>query len=219
MSESNHNATTDHKVAATSTTDIEMFLKEATSRPAAQSMTSEDELSSSPCTCDAVEEEHALTATTTTMTTESPSEHNAEEKQEDDSAAAAAEKPSALSRCCHCLAEFWESHHFPLLILLAIGLAKAHPTMGDEWLQPHITAAWVAVILCFLISGICLKLDELWTASKRIYFNTFVQVFNFGVVSSVVFGVTRLLQEVGAVSGPLGDGMIICSCLPVRTIL
>jgi solute carrier family 10 (sodium/bile acid cotransporter), member 7 len=44
-------------------------------------------------------------------------------------------------------------------------------------------------------------------------FNFAVQSFNFFLISPVVFGVTRALEEVGAISQALADGMVICSCL------
>jgi sodium/bile acid cotransporter 7 len=42
-----------------------------------------------------------------------------------------------------------------------------------------------------------------------------VQLFNFGFVSAVVFGITRLLVEIGALVPSLADGMVICACLPM----
>ena len=65
------------------------------------------------------------------------------------------------------------------------------------------------------LSGLGLKTEELSKAFQRLYFNIFVQVFNFGVVSAVVFGVSRLLVKINAISQGLGDGMVVCSCLPM----
>lgn len=70
-------------------------------------------------------------------------------------------------------------------------------------------------MVIFFISGIGLKLEELSKAFQRFYFNAFVQIFNFGIVSAAVFGVSRFLGSVGAISSALADGFLICSCLPV----
>jgi sodium/bile acid cotransporter 7 len=40
-------------------------------------------------------------------------------------------------------------------------------------------------------------------------------MYNFGFISAVVFGVTRLLSYVGILNQTLADGMAICSCLPM----
>lgn len=63
--------------------------------------------------------------------------------------------------------------------------------------------------------GITLKSEELKKSFKRVRFNSFVQIFNFFVVSAIVFGVSRLLVKIGVVTRVLADGMVICSCLPV----
>ena len=46
-------------------------------------------------------------------------------------------------------------------------------------------------------------------------FNIVVQLFNFGAVSSIVFGISRGLIKVGAIAQSLGDGMVVCACLPL----
>lgn len=48
----------------------------------------------------------------------------------------------------------------------------------------------------------------------RVKFNAFVQLFNFGVVSALVFGVSRGLRELNVISQPLADGMVVCSTFP-----
>ena len=60
-----------------------------------------------------------------------------------------------------------------------------------------------------------MKTEEFSKAFQRIYFNIFLQIFNFGVVSSVVFGVSRGLAEVGIVDQSLADGMVVCASLPL----
>jgi hypothetical protein len=66
-----------------------------------------------------------------------------------------------------------------------------------------------------VLAGISLRTEEVANAFVRVYFNLFVQVFNFGVVSSIVFGFSRLMIEVGAISKAIGDGMVICACLSI----
>lgn len=114
-----------------------------------------------------------------------------------------------------CPLNFFNSNQLPLLIVLAIVLAKAYPR-GAEVLQADITATWIAVIVIFLISGLCLRWEELAKAFQRLKFNIFVQVFNFGFVSISVFGFSQLMEAIGAINSALADGMVICSCLPVR---
>jgi sodium/bile acid cotransporter 7 len=60
-----------------------------------------------------------------------------------------------------------------------------------------------------------LKTEEFSKAFQRFWFNIVVQVFNFGVVSSVVYGVSRGLAEVNVVSESLADGMVVCASLPL----
>ena len=112
-----------------------------------------------------------------------------------------------------------ERNQFPLLIIISIIAARIYPPLGAKYVHPEITATWIAVIVIFLISGLGLKVEEFTKALQRLYFNAFVQIFNFGFVSLSVFGVTRILREAGAIHSSLIDGMIICSCLPVRTVV
>lgn len=60
-----------------------------------------------------------------------------------------------------------------------------------------------------------MKTEEFSKALQQLKFNVFVQVFNLGVVSSIVFGVSRGLSSVGAISQGLADGMVICAALPL----
>ena len=65
------------------------------------------------------------------------------------------------------------------------------------------------------MAGLGLKTEEFSKAFQRFKFNLFVQCFNFGVVSSVVFGVSRGLVEVGVIAQGLADGMVVCASLPL----
>jgi len=83
------------------------------------------------------------------------------------------------------------------------------------YLYPDITATWLAVIFIFVLAGLGLKSEELSKAFTRLYFNFFLQVFNFGVDSAFVYGFTRIVLAIGGLSQNLADGMIICACLPI----
>eukprot|EP00978_Attheya_sp_CCMP212_P015091 scaffold38814_cov48-Attheya_sp.AAC.1 len=65
------------------------------------------------------------------------------------------------------------------------------------------------------MAGLGLKTKEFRKAFNRFYFNAVVQVFNFGAVSAVVYGFSRLMESVGALEQSLADGMVICACLPL----
>jgi sodium/bile acid cotransporter 7 len=43
----------------------------------------------------------------------------------------------------------------------------------------------------------------------------FVQVYNFGIVSAIVYGVSQILLTAHILPSELTTGMIICSCLPM----
>lgn len=60
-----------------------------------------------------------------------------------------------------------------------------------------------------------LEIEELSQAMQRFRFNLYVQFFNFGVVSTIVFSVSRVLVRLGMISPLLGDGLVVCSCLPI----
>lgn len=114
------------------------------------------------------------------------------------------------------LLSFYLAYNFPIHILLGIGIAKAYPPLGAEYLQPQITAAWIATALIFFLSGLGLKTGDLIKVIvRRVYFNAFVQGYNFGVVSLIVFGVTRALAATGILPQALADGYSIASCLPM----
>lgn len=60
-----------------------------------------------------------------------------------------------------------------------------------------------------------IKTEEFSKAFQRFGFNLFVQVFNFGVVSSIVFGFSRFMVSIDALTKSLADGMTICASLPI----
>ncbi len=119
--------------------------------------------------------------------------------------------PSFWTKLCN----FYTKNSFLILVVLVILLAYAYPKLGNTYLYPQYTATWIAVIIIFFLSGISLKTEEFKNALKRFRFNLLIQVFNFGVVSVFMFGVTRFIVFIGAVSQSLADGMMICSCVPI----
>lgn len=100
-------------------------------------------------------------------------------------------------------------------VICSLPIAYAFPSLGAEYLQPQITATWIAVVFVFLLAGLGIKSGEFSKSFQRIWFNLFVQSFNFFAVSSIVYGISRFLIVTNAVSKALGDGMVICSCLPM----
>ena len=135
-----------------------------------------------------------------------------DENVEDDAAAAA--KPW-YRRMWKNWCRFYATNSFLILVLCAILLALAYPPLGAVYLAPQITATWIAVVFIFVLAGLGLKTEELSKALSNIKFNIVVQAFNFGVVSSVVFGFSRFLISVGALAQGLGDGMVICASVPM----
>ncbi|KAL7565436.1 hypothetical protein ACA910_020824 [Epithemia clementina (nom. ined.)] len=121
------------------------------------------------------------------------------------------EKPSFKKR----LLAFCHTYEFLLLILIVICLARAYPPLGAEYVAPQITASWCAVMFIFLYSGLGLKTNDFAKAFQRVDVNAFVQMFNFGFVSAVVFAGTRVLEAANILSTELSDGMVIASCLPM----
>mmetsp|Transcript_18930 Transcript_18930/g.54555 ORF Transcript_18930/g.54555 Transcript_18930/m.54555 type:complete len:478 (-) Transcript_18930:23-1456(-) len=111
--------------------------------------------------------------------------------------------------------KIYAANSFLILVVCAILLALAYPPLGAVYLAPQITATWIAVIFIFVLAGLGLRTSELSKALSNIWFNTVVQCYNFFVVSSVVFGVSRFLISVGALARALADGMVIGCAVPM----
>ncbi|KAL7574492.1 hypothetical protein ACA910_015854 [Epithemia clementina (nom. ined.)] len=134
--------------------------------------------------------------------------------QNEDCEAVQDEEPNKLSigaRTC----QFYLSNEFLILVLAAIALARAYPPLGADYLAPEITATWIAVCYIFVYAGLGLKTDEFSKACNQIWFNLFVQVYNFGFVSAVVYAGTRGLVAANILSQDLADGMVVTACLPM----
>jgi sodium/bile acid cotransporter 7 len=141
---------------------------------------------------------------------ENGSENTPEERLESPSI-----KPSKYKICWNWWCAFYSNYSFMILAVAALLLAYAYPPLGAVYVYPQITSSYIALITIFLLAGLGLKTKELKNALKSIGFNAFVQIFNFGVDSSIVFGFAVLLKKIGAISDPLAQGMIICGCLSV----
>ena len=109
----------------------------------------------------------------------------------------------------------YAKHSFLILVICAILLAYAYPPLGAIYLAPHITATWIAVVFIFILAGMGIKTEEFAKAFQRLPFNIFVQCFNFGAVSGIVYGFSRFMVAVNALPQSLADGMVICASLPI----
>lgn len=73
----------------------------------------------------------------------------------------------------------------------------------------------LSILFLLVLAGLGLRTEELTNAFLQIKFNIFVQCFNFGVVSSIAYGVSHILLSLGAISEGLADGMVVCASLPL----
>lgn len=148
------------------------------------------------CKDDDVEEQHDVKQETVEppgSTRQEPEEERNNDKQQ----------KSLYTRLC----EFYQQQEFLLLILFVIGLARAYPKLGADYLQPHITATWVAVVFIFLLSGISLRTSELVGVLDHWKFHILVQLVSLGAIPAVVFGISRALADT-VISRELADGMV-----------
>jgi sodium/bile acid cotransporter 7 len=113
------------------------------------------------------------------------------------------------------LCNIYATHSFLTKALILILLAYAYPPLGAIYLAPQITATWIAVIFIFILAGMGIKTEEFKRSFQRLPFNVFVQVYNFGIVSSIVYGFSRFMVKVNVLSQSLADGMTICASLPI----
>lgn len=146
---------------------------------------------------------------------ETPTTTIEEGKKKEESTTTTTTKPSKCQAITSCLWQFYTKNSFLILVLLVILVAYAYPPLGATYVAPQITATWIAVIFIFLLSGIKLKSEEFSKAFQSLYFNAFVQIYNFGVVSAVVFGVSRLLLVADILTANLADGMVIGASVPI----
>lgn len=171
-------------------------------------MATSNENNSYPAEAAIEQGEHPTVAnndSTTKTSEDTVQEVDDEEKQPD----------SKCKRFLNALWNFYSNNDFIVQVVIAILLARAYPPLGADYLQPHITATWICVVFIFVLAGLGLKTEEFKKAFQRFYFNVAVQAFNFGVVSSIVFGLSRALVLVDAIPQSLADGMVVCASLPL----
>jgi solute carrier family 10 (sodium/bile acid cotransporter), member 7 len=65
------------------------------------------------------------------------------------------------------------------------------------------------------VAGLGLDTHEFASAVREINFTIFLQAFNFGFISFVVWATTRVLVSEEWLDRHFADGMVICSCLPM----
>lgn len=107
------------------------------------------------------------------------------------------------------------ANSFLLMLIVTILFAYAYPPLGATYLVPKLTSNWIAVMIIFFLSGIKIDSQELKQAVSRIGFNAFVPFYNFLVVSSIAFGISRFFVYTNVISSTLANGVVISSCVPV----
>ena len=125
------------------------------------------------------------------------------------------QSPSLTNRIISKCKSIYGTHSFLIKAIILVLLAYAYPPLGAIYLAPQITATWIAVIFIFILAGMGIQTEEFAKAFQRLSFNLFVQLFNFGITSSIVFGFSRFMVSVNALSQSLADGMTICASLPI----
>ena len=74
-------------------------------------------------------------------------------QKEEDSESQETDQTSQLRRIWTTWCRFYSENEFVLLVAAAILLAEAYPALGAKYLQPQVSADWVAVILIFCKSS------------------------------------------------------------------
>lgn len=59
------------------------------------------------------------------------------------------QEPTSCRKAYDCCVDFYVTNEFLVLVVVVILLAKAYPPLGAKYLQPDITATWIAVIFIF----------------------------------------------------------------------
>ena len=122
-------------------------------------------------------------------------------------------EPSRARRLAGLVFEKYYNNSLLVNFAVAILLAFAKPSIGLA-LRPDITAKWIAVVLIFVMTGLSLKTEALVAAFANLKFNAAVQIFNLGILTILVYYISRLAISLG-LNSSLGDGMVICAALPM----
>jgi len=99
-------------------------------------------------------------------------------------------------------------------VFVVLIIAYIHPTLANDYLAPKITASWIAVIIIFLCSGLKMKTSALKGAAKEVVFHFYVQFYNFGIISLILYLWSRFLKSMGY-NEALADGFVILGSLPM----
>lgn len=123
-----------------------------------------------------------------------------------------APEPTRLQR----VIAFYFKYQFMFNVILVIIVARACDSLYTQTYKDVLTiAAIVAVILIFVFVGLGLKTRELVKALKNYKFNSFVQLFNLGLLPVSIFYVSRLLVHIKVLKVPLANGVAVCAFLPM----
>lgn len=99
-------------------------------------------------------------------------------------------------------------------ITASVIVAWLYPKLGAVYVQPEISASWIAVVIIFFVSGLSMDSSSIIHAGTNIKFNTFVQLFNFGFISAFCYLLSLLVIQYEVMPNSLAKGLVICSCLP-----
>ncbi len=100
------------------------------------------------------------------------------------------------------------------MITASVIVAWLYPKLGAVYVQPEISASWIAVVIIFFISGLSMDTASIIHAGTNIKFNAFVQLFNFGFISAFCYLLSLLMVYYEVMPDSLAKGLVICSCLP-----
>lgn len=100
------------------------------------------------------------------------------------------------------------------VITASVIVAWLYPKLGAVYVQPDISASWIAVVIIFFVSGLSMDTASIIHAGKNIKFNVFVQLFNFGFISAFCYLLSLLVMQYEVMPNSLAKGLVICSCLP-----
>ncbi|RUO96924.1 SBF-like CPA transporter family-domain-containing protein [Jimgerdemannia flammicorona] len=108
-------------------------------------------------------------------------------------------------------------HWFLLGLGLAIGLARAFPTVGKKGgpIRAEWSIKWGAVCIIFFISGLSLRTKVLIREIVRVRLHALVQIISLVIIPFVVYGIIELFRAVHVpIDGTLLSGIVIAASTP-----
>lgn len=125
--------------------------------------------------------------------------------------------PTTTTQCSLPLVLCGKEQLFLWAVVASVAFAWVDPSVATLYLAPAITAQWLAVMIIFVCTGLHLSAAESRDSIVRhAAFHAFVQTFNFFIVSALVYGGTRvLIFQLHWLRLDLGNGMVVCACLPM----